>query len=67
MSAVMEPGNSAGVAPAPSEAVRVSTRAAVVALAIVALVFGAAYAIGSMAKKTTWPLPSRPTGTSQSR
>jgi FtsZ-interacting cell division protein ZipA len=58
MSAVMEPGNSPGVTPASAEAVRVSTRAAVVALVIVVLAFGAAYAIGSMAKKTSTTTPA---------
>jgi hypothetical protein len=52
MSAVIEPGNSGGVAPAPTAA-RVSARAAAVALAVVAIAFGAAYLIGSTAKKTT--------------
>lgn len=58
MSAVTESGNSAGVASAPSEAVRVSGRAAAVALAVVVLAFGAAYAIGSMAKKTSVTTPA---------
>jgi hypothetical protein len=58
MSAVIEPGNSAAGAPAPSEAVRVSARAAVLALAAVVIAFGAAYAIGSMAKKTNVVTPS---------
>jgi hypothetical protein len=58
MSAVIEPGNPAGVASAPSEAMRVSARAAAAALAVVVLAFGAAYAIGSTAKKTTVTTPA---------
>jgi hypothetical protein len=53
MSAVIESGNSAGGAPIATAADRVSARAAAVALAVVVIAFGAAYLIGSMAKKTT--------------
>src|SRR5947209_14436624 len=58
MSAVMEPSDSAGGPPARTDAARISVRAAAMVLGVLVVAFGAAYAIGSMAKKTTTTTPA---------
>jgi hypothetical protein len=53
MSAVFDSGNPAQAVAAPGQAARLSARAAAVALALVVVAFGVAYAIGSMSKKSS--------------